>query len=414
MKAVQAEPPLEFARVEPLGDRIIGRINAAREHGAIWWSEEERSWVVSGHAEVAEGFQLLVPLSNDRSKLMAGLVPDDAERMRIMPNTVRYFRHFLINLEGTAHVRMRRLMTKAFSRKVAENYRPFARQVIVETLDAVKGRDEVEFVEEIAREITGRNLLRIIGLEDEAFYMPRLKYWSYIANAGLGGHASLETIAEMDRAFGEMVEVFQKEIDRRRANPGKDFLSQLILADDNGDRFSDDELLGNMHLILIAGHDTTLNTMALSVNALSKNAEARSYMREHPDDSLNSMLELMRYIAMSTEMTRLVAEDFEWRGHHLQKGQIVHLMIAGANRDPKVFAEPEKLDLTRNTDASMTFAPGVHHCIGHLFAKMQLTEFFPAFLDRYDSWEVLEDELPFGGGLSFRGPQAMHLRLVPR
>src|SRR5437762_8031039 len=119
-----AEPPLEFSKVEQLGDRIIGRINAAREAGPIWWSEAEQSWIVSGHAEVAEGFQVAVPLSNDRSKLMEGLVPDDAERARIMPNTMRYFRHFLINLEGPAHVRMRRLMTRAFSRKVAEDYRP--------------------------------------------------------------------------------------------------------------------------------------------------------------------------------------------------------------------------------------------------------------------------------------------------
>jgi hypothetical protein len=82
MKAVQSGPPLEFSRVEQLGDRIISRINAAREHGAIWWSEKERSWIVSGHAEVAEGFQMLVQLSNDRSKLMEGMVPDDAVALR--------------------------------------------------------------------------------------------------------------------------------------------------------------------------------------------------------------------------------------------------------------------------------------------------------------------------------------------
>jgi pimeloyl-[acyl-carrier protein] synthase len=117
-----------------------------------------------------------------------------------------------------------------------------------------------------------------------------------------------------------MAVVFQAEIDKRRANPGTDFLSQLILADDNGDKFTDDELLGNMHLILIAGHDTTLNTMALSINALARHPDACAYMRAHPDDILDSVGELMRYIAMSTEMTRLVAEDFDWQGHQLKKG----------------------------------------------------------------------------------------------
>jgi cytochrome P450 len=79
-----------------------------------------------------------------------------------------------------------------------------------------------------------------------------------------------------------------------------------------------------------------------------------------------------------------------------------------------VFAEPERLDLTRNQDANLTFAPGTHHCIGHLFAKMQLTEFFPEFLRRYRDFDVLDDEIKFGGGLTFRGPQALHLRLHRR
>jgi pimeloyl-[acyl-carrier protein] synthase len=89
-------------------------------------------------------------------------------------------------------------------------------------------------------------------------------------------------------------------------------------------------------------------------------------------------------------------------------------MTVGANRDPRVFAEPERLDLSRNQDSNVTFGPGTHHCIGHLFAKMQLTEFFPEFLRRYDSFDVLDKEIQFGGGLTFRGPQALHVRLGAR
>lgn len=403
--------PLEFSKVERLGDRIIGRINAAREFGPIWWSDEERCWVVTGHAQVLAGFRETVKLSNNRAALMAALVPEEDERQRLMPNTMRFFPQFLTNLEGERHLRMRRLMMKAFSRGVVESYRPFARQVIAETLDAIGDRDMVEFVEEIGREVTGRNLLRIIGLEDEAFYQPKLKYWAYVANAGLGGHGSKEAIAEMDAAFGEMVSAFQIEIDRRRATPREDFLSLLIQAEEGGQRLTDEELLGNMHLILIAGHDTTLNTMALSVRTLATHAAQRQQMRDNPDEILNAVMELMRYVAMSTQMARLVAHDCEWEGQSLKKGQIVRLIIAGANRDPRVFAEPERLDLTRPQDENMAFAPGAHHCIGHLFAKMQLTEFFPEFLRRYVSFEVLDEQIHFGGGLSFRGPQELHLKL---
>ena len=121
----------------------------------------------------------------------------------------------------------------------------------------------------------------------------------------------------------------------------------------------------------------------------------------------------MRYIAMSVFMARVALEDFEWHGHRIRKGQFVMLMIAGANRDPAVFHAPDRLDFTRPQDANMTFAPGLHFCIGHYLAKMQLTEFFPSFLSRFEP-EMLDAELDFGPSLAFRGLETLRLRLHPR
>jgi cytochrome P450 len=177
---------------------------------------------------------------------------------------------------------------------------------------------------------------------------------------------------------------------------------------------SEDELVGILHLTLLAGHDTTTNTISLGVAALSKDFEAREYMRNNPDRLADSLMELMRHIAMSTSMSRIVTQDFVWRGHQLKAGQVVHLMIAGANRDPRVFPDPEVLDFSRPQDMNMTFGPGLHHCIGHFLAKMELGEFFPEFLKRFEPFEVLDKEILFGGGMSFRGPQELHVRLHPR
>jgi pimeloyl-[acyl-carrier protein] synthase len=153
--------------------------------------------------------------------------------------------------------------------------------------------------------------------------------------------------------------------------------------------------------------------MALGMAALAQHPEARDYIRKNPEKMPDALMELMRYIAMSTMMPRIVAEDFTWQGHALKKGQFVFLMIAGANRDARVFPDPEKLDLTRPQDANMTFAPGLHFCIGHLLAKMQLGEFFPEALRRFDL-EMLDKRLDFGLSLSFRGVETLHLRLTPR
>lgn len=411
---MQQNIPIELSRVEEIGNRIVGQINALREVSPIYWSEQEQGWIITGHAEVTEAYGGALPLSAARFKLLNFLLPDEEDRNQLIPNFIRYFPKFLIMLDGEEHARMRRLLMSGFSKKVVEGYRPAARAVVHQVLDSIADRTEVEFVEEVGREITARNIMRIMGLENEAFYLPKMKEWAYLANAAGGSRPTRELLAKADNAFREMAEALLPEIERRRANPSGDFVSMVVNARDGDDVLSDDELIGELILVLLAGHDTTLNTMALSVDALSKNPQAREQMYRSEDTLLNSIMELMRYIAMSTHQMRIVAQDFEWKGHQLKQGQMVHIMTAGANRDPRVFAEPERLDLSRNQEQNMTFAPGPHHCIGHLFAKMQLTEFFPEFLRRYESFDVLDEEIKFGGGLTFRGPQEVHVRLHPR
>jgi pimeloyl-[acyl-carrier protein] synthase len=146
---------------------------------------------------------------------------------------------------------------------------------------------------------------------------------------------------------------------------------------------------------------------------LSRHDEVCDYIRQHPENILNVVMEIQRYVAMSATQQREVARDFPWHGHELKKGQYVLLLIAGANRDPRAFPEPLRLDPTRPQDANMTFAPGLHFCIGHLLAKMQLTEFFPELLRRFDV-EVLDDKLDFHPSIAFRGLNTLNVRLHPR
>ena len=169
-----------------------------------------------------------------------------------------------------------------------------------------------------------------------------------------------------------MAEIFTREIEDRRKTPRSDFITALVTAADGGDTLTVDEMIGALILIIVAGHDTTSNSMTLGVRALDRHPAAWAEMRAHPERSVDSAVELMRYSAMSAGQPRLAAQDFEWRGRKIRKHDLVMLLIAGGNRDPQVFPNPEKLDLTRANDQSQTFAPGLHHCIGHLLAKLQL------------------------------------------
>jgi cytochrome P450 len=117
-------------------------------------------------------------------------------------------------------------------------------------------------------------------------------------------------------------------------------------------------------VVLIAGHDTTMNSMALGTVALVRHPQAREYLLGNPDSLSNSIMELARFIAMSTMQPRVVSADFEWHGQQLRQGDYVLLMLAGGNRDPRVFPDPETLDMTRPTEMSLVFGTGIHHCIG--------------------------------------------------
>jgi pimeloyl-[acyl-carrier protein] synthase len=119
-------------------------------------------------------------------------------------------------------------------------------------------------------------------------------------------------------------------------------------------------------------------------------------------------------VAMSTAQIRVAAADFEWHGKQIHKDDFVFLMFAAANRDPRVFTNPDQIDPDRNNERSMVFAPGLHHCIGHMLAKMQVTEFLSELVRRFEGAKVLDRELSFMSQIAFRGLFHLNVRMKPR
>ena len=126
------------------------------------------------------------------------------------------------------------------------------------------------------------------------------------------------------------------------------------------------------------------------------------------------MNEIMRLSAMSAALPRIAAEEFNWHGKTIRAGDPVYLIQAAGNRDPRVYAHADRLDLERDNSQSLVFAPGLHHCVGHLLAKMQLTEFFSALVARFEGVEILDPTLDFMPQIVFRGLFKLNVRLRPR
>ncbi len=404
---------IDFGQAGAMGNVLLQKLDAMRDVDPIYFSEKNGgNWIVTGHKQVADGFRGDLPLSAVRlPQLVVGAIPEEERKQRV-PYLMSSTPQWIINTDPPAQPRLRKLMMKAFSRQVVETIRPHAQCYIAEALDEAGAKGDVEFVSVVARKIPSRVILRMMGLPDEL--MPKLHHWSMGLNAALGGiNMPAAVVEEGERIALEMRSHFLPEIEKRRKNPSDDFVSALVTAHDEGDKLSEEELLGICYTALIAGHDTTANTLALGTAALAQHPDARDFIRCHPEKTQDAIMEIMRYIAMSTMMPRIVKEDFLWDGHPMKRGQFVFLMIAAANRDPQMFPDADVLDMSRAQDANMTFAPGLHFCIGHLLAKMQLSEFFPEMLRQFEP-ELLDRRLDFGLSLSFREVETLNVRLVPR
>ncbi|GLR66009.1 hypothetical protein GCM10010909_06870 [Acidocella aquatica] len=395
------------------GDALLRELNQLRAYDPIYWSEESHCWIITGHAEVTEGFSGSLPISSHAfPEMLYNIMPAVEADVRLV-NSVYYMQKISTNLDGAEHARVRGLLVKALNRKLVESLRPYVRNRISVLLDKAARLEELEFHESISRMLPGAVILRLLGLPEE--FLPRLKGWSDgVTTALTSFNPEPAWLDQLEVVVADMLDVFRKEIESRRRFPKEDFITQLIGAVDGDARLSEDEMLATLIQVIIAGHDSTTNSLTLGIRALAQYPAAWRYWRSHPEKSLECSIELMRYIAMSAAMFRIVAEDFEWKGHRMKKGDVLMLMIAGGNRDPGLYKNPETLDFAReNNDRALMFGPGLHHCIGHLLAKLQVSEFFNAVVQRFDGVEILE-EPQFTPGLIFRSVQGLKLHFMPR
>ena len=405
---------LNFADFQRLGNGILPRLDAMRERDRIFWSEVNQAWIVSGHAEIGEAAAGHLPLSCDRLvQVTVGKVPEQ-DRARLYPTIMHYMPNWIISFDPPRHTRLRKLIVKSLNRKVLNALRPFIEARVQQVMERLEREPEIEFNEQIARNLTGGVILELLGLPQEN--QDKLREWgNALLEAAGNPNATHEQLLAMDAAMAEMNVMLGAEIEKRRVNPRVDLLSALVEARDEGDQLTTDEMLGALHVLVIAGHDSTMNTTSLGLETLSRNPEFWDYMYRHPEQTNTCVLELMRRIAMMTSQSRFVSEDFEWHGKRLRKGQVLFMMLCTGNRDPEIFPDPEKLDPGRDAiDQSLVFNPGLHHCLGHGLAKLQLGIFFAELVRRFEGAELLDDALAFLPGIAFRGLYHLNVRMKPR
>lgn len=278
----------------------------------------------------------------------------------------------ILSLDGDTHHRLRRLVSKAFAPRSAEQLRALAVEVITELVDAVIPVGRCDVVSDIARPYPTPVICALLGAPREDW--PLFSAWAdhikkvFDWNVAQDGPAILAALEELDAYLEEMINL-------RRTTLTDDLISELIRAEDDGDRLTHKELVRLAGTLLSAGTDTTRNQLAAAVQVLADHPDQWALLAQRPDLAANAVHELMRYCPIVFGVARKAAEDIELDGVTIPAGTLVLANTASANRDPAVYDHPDRLDITRTDPPPMvTFGGGVHYCLGAHLARLELTE----------------------------------------
>ncbi len=396
------------------GNGLLDDLDRIRNREPVFWSEKNQCWFLTTHADVTDSFMRKLPVTNaDRMWAVFRSIPQDQWETRI-PNFTKYSQLWVTSSEGPQHQRIRRLFMKALNRQIVESMRPYARARAEFLLEPVTKGDPVEFNETVSRPMTGDVLFKLLGMPDEI--IPQLRDWATgLMEAAGNMFPSPEQLERADWALAEMNKAVIVELEKRKTDPRPDLLTALYKAsEDDLEPLTVDEICAQMHVAIVAGHDTTMNTLTLAVAALAENPWAWEYIHANPDKMPQIIAELQRYVGMSGGQARLVTDDFELHGKTIRKGQMLLNLILSANRDPAVFPDADKLDFERDNRNAMMFAPGVHFCLGHLLAKMQLGEFMSVLAEKAKGVTLLDEKLDWMPIWVFRGLYQLNIRFDPR
>lgn len=299
------------------------------------------------------------------------------------PASIKALEQNMLDMDEPAHGRLRRLVNAAFTRRRIEQLRPRVQEIATELLDGLAGRGSADLMADFALPLPLIVICELLGVPVE----DRRKFhrWS---QAFLSNSSNLRMALALPRMFA-FVRYLRRLFDERRADPRDDLVSALAQAEDRGDRLNDHELVAMAILLLIAGHETTVNLIGSGTLALLQNGAERDRLVRHPALIATAIEELLRFAApVETTTERYAAETMTLHGQTIAQGDVVFAVIASANRDETRFADPDRLDLGRDPNPNIAFGQGIHFCIGAHLAKMEAEIAFNSLLDRFPALEL--------------------------
>jgi cytochrome P450 len=334
----------------------------------------------------------------------------DKSREDYMMEAAAAINRHLLTLDPPDHTRLRALIHKAFTPKMIREFEVRIQEISSGLIDRMLTKaDQVDFIADFAVPLPVVVIAEMLGIPKED--QPKFRRWSQTIIMGGSSGGDMENVGA---AAIEFIMYFVEKFEERRADPKEDLITALVQAEEAGDKLDQQELISMVFLLLVAGHETTVNLLGNGTLALLQNPDQKRQLMERPELARTGVDELLRYdgpIGVST--MRWALEDVEIHGVPIPAGSMVVGSLLGANRDPAMFANANSLDLARNPNKHLAFGNGIHYCVGAPLARLEGAIAFPTLLKRLPNLALAVDvdQLEWGQTILLHGMKSMPVTL---
>jgi cytochrome P450 len=376
-----------------------------REEDPVHWNEKYALWVVTSYDDVVwltrhhELFSSAVFRNDPRSPY-----PDiDESDLGLYEYVRNYQADQFIQHDRPEHLEMRKVVHGYFTPKSTEAWRPFVQAAINGLLDEAEAKGRMDVMRDFATPLPVLVIAQMMGVpRQDRPYVRQLA--EKLLNIGRGERDRMKPLTEGMRG---MIDYVSPLVDERIDNPGDDFISVLAQGEKAG-VFTRHQVLVNTSLLLLAGHETTINLLCNGTLAFIRHPEQWQWLKQDPAGrTVRATEECLRYDAPVKSIQRIASQDVEIHGKLLRQDDRIRWFISSANRDPKAFTAPETFDVTRHPNPHVAFGSGIHHCLGASLARMEGQEAFKALAERFTTLRLEAEELEYQPSITFRSLKSL-------
>lgn len=382
-----------------------GYFGHMRETDPVHWNEKYDLWLVTRYDDLVwltrhpEIFSSAVFKRDPKDPYPA----IDESDLGLYQYVRDFFSEWFIQHDRPEHADMRKVLHSYFNPKAMELWRPMVIEVIHELLDEAEEKGSMDVMADFATPLPLLVIAQMLGMpnQDRRFIRELAEKLLFI------GRGEADRMKPLTEGIQELQEYLAPLVAERIASPGDDLLSVLARGESTG-VFTRDQVVANAILLLLAGHETTINLICNGTLAFVEHPDQWELFKQDPAQLMKSATEeCLRYDAPVKSIQRIAAEDVEMRGKVLRKDERIRWFITSANRDPEKFPQPETFDIQRHPNLHVAFGSGIHHCLGATLARLEGQEAFRALAQRFDTLHVEQEELAYQPSITFRSIKSM-------